>query len=244
MGIIDLFQNVNDKNYMALVESLVDMDMTWEAREEQRIAYLKSQVLSYDLEIRRKAFEKVLLEKYTNYYRNEIDNGNADNIFPLLAKERELSDEKFTSKYLFVTINPRESYKDICDFKIVLEKAFTKPWINKFLYVIEQRGSSEKDDEIGKGFHMHCLIDKGDYRFSHARREFVSTFRKICDTQNYHTFNFSYCKEADLAKRQNYMIGQKADPLKHQKQVIDKIFRAQWGIKSYYGDLFVEKIGE
>lgn len=238
MGIIDLIADMNASDYKIFMDNLIDLDMSQESRDKHKKAFLHSKVLEYDFAIRRKAFEKVMLEKYVSYYRREIDNEKADDLFPILKEERDASDEKFKSNYLFITVNPKPSML-LPEFMNICSKVITKPWINKYLYVLEQRG--ENDDEIGKGFHFHCLIDKGDFRWSHARREFVSTFRKVCDTQNYHTFNFSMCKESDLNNRQKYMLELKADPDKHLKQEYDKKWRKIYNIPDYYGELFIKK---
>ena len=236
MGIIDLVADTNDKLYGEFVLSLAEQDLTQDEMNIRKENYLKGNVISYDMAIRREAFKRELLDKYRKHYREEIDTGNFDELFPILKTIRDKDDDKFKSNFLFITVNPKPAIL-LPEFMNICSKVMTKPWINKYLYVLEQRG--ENDDDTGRGFHFHCLIDKGDYRFSHARREFVSSFRKICDTQNYHTFNFAYCKEIDIKKRQNYMIGEKADPDKHLKQAYDKKWRKIYNIPDYYGDTFI-----
>lgn len=240
MGIIDLIADMNAKDYQMFMENLAENDMSQEAKDEHKKAFLQSKILEYDLAIRREAFKKVMMEKYVSYYRREVESEKADDMFPILKEERAQSDEKFKSDYLFITINPRPSMLWPEFMKICL-KVVTKPWIKRYLCVFEQRG--DNDDEVGKGFHFHLLLDKGDYRWSHARREFVSTFNKVCDTQSYNCFNFTLCKEADLKNRQNYMLEMKADPEKHLKQEYDKKWRKIYNLPEYYGVLFCERKG-
>lgn len=187
---------------------------------------------------KKEAFKKVVMKYYEDYYRYRIEDGMYNDILPNIKDIIEKKEKKIIkTDYLFVTINPRPTV-NIQDFKTVCNKAINKPWILRYLYVIEQRG--ENDEEVGKGFHAHFLIQKEPNKsFAHAKREFESTFRKFCDTQNYHTFNFACCIENDISKRQNYITGEKADPEKHLKQSFDKKFRTIYDIPSYYGQLFI-----
>jgi len=206
---------------------------------DQRQVYIDNEVVNLDRKYRRMALKEVLMNKYKSYYTSLIDKGDSCELLPLLKEIQENQNEKFKSQFLFITINPKPTV-NLIDFLKVCEKCCIKSWINKYCYVIEQRG--ETLEELGKGFHMHMLIDKGDYRFSHARREFVSTFNKYCDTSNIGCFNFASVKEEDLRKRQTYITGKKADETKHKKQEMDIPFRERYGIRSYYGEKFAEEI--
>lgn len=191
------------------------------------------------MNLMKKALKDVLYMRYKNHFNLIIEKGELDEYLPDLKKMREVSDEKFKSDFIFITINPKPSIL-LNDFLKVCNKSINKPWIKDYLYVIEQRG--EDRDNLGKGFHLHLLINKGDYRFSHARREFVSTFNKYTDTSNISTFNFAMCKDSDLGNRQNYMIGRKKDESKWLKQDMDKIWRKIYNIPDYYGKLFIENL--
>lgn len=201
--------------------------------------YISNQIILEAYKWKKEAFKKVVMKYYEDYYRYRIEDGTYNDIIPLI---KEVVDKKeknnIKSDYLFVTVNPRPTV-NITDFINICSKVITKPWIQKYLYVIEQRGANE--DEVGKGFHAHFLIHKIPSKsFAHARREFESSFRKFCDTQNYHTFNFAFCKDLDIPKRQNYLVGLKADPEKHIKQEFDKKFRKIYEIPDYYGMLFID----
>lgn len=231
-----LFTNDLDNMRELLKESFDNNDISNDSKLQQILQFDKSQMDSKILQIKRQAFKDVLTDLYKSYYRDEISKGIYDELIPDLKIIRESKDDKFKSNYLFITINPRPSV-NLIEFTNLLAKSVTKSWICKYLYVIEQR--SDNEDELGKGFHAHMLIDKGDYRFSHANREFASTFKKVCDIQNFHTFNFALCKESDLSKRQNYMLGRKADIEKHKKQDMDILFRKRYNFSDYYGDKFI-----
>jgi len=204
---------------------------------EQKVEYLQKIRNDIEDEFKVKAFSECILNKYRAHYNKLIDEGNADECMPLMKvinQEKAKADES-KSDFCFITVNPAPGVP-LSDFRKAVEKSVKKTFIKKSLYVLEQRG--ETMEELGKGFHTHILIDKGDFRPSHLRREFARTFSKVCDTSNPHCFNVNYCKIEDLPKRQKYMLGVKSDPKKHQKQRIDRPFRRKFAIKDYEGELF------
>lgn len=208
-------------------------DLQFDAPDDYKFVTALQQM---DTEIKQKAFKEVLLVKYKSYYNSLIDAGEADDLLPILKEMREMEDSKFKSPFMWITINPYKEYKDYKKFFEIIAKVVKKSWIKKYFYVIEQRG--ENEDEIGRGFHTHMLVDRGEYRWSHARREFASAFNKICDVSNPGCFNFTLCKEKDLSHRMNYMIGRKADPAKWLKQDMDIIYRRTLGLQAEYGERF------
>lgn len=219
-------QNILDVMLEKVNKHISDVvDIPW-----QRSSY------SIENEIMVKAFKIELENKYRNYYRYLLNQKEAEDVLPSLKKVNEielLKDGKITSRYIFITINPNNTVNDRL-FMEKAEKAFKKVWIVNYVYVIEQRG--ENEEELGKGFHIHALIDKGDYRFSHCVREFKTSFNRMCDTSNIHCFNVSYCKDIDISKRLNYMLGQKKDESKWKKQEFDIVYRKENGFKPYYGE--------
>lgn len=229
--------------FLAIKRAKLDMlDMM---DDEQREHYINSLKKNIDDELRAKALQEVLLNKYRSYYSKLLDDGEDDEVLPLMKEineeKRKKDDETVKSEYVFITVNPRPDVP-LTDFRKAVEKSVQKTFIKKSLYVIEQRG--ENMDELGKGFHTHMLIKKGDYRISHLRREFARTFSKVADVDNPHVFNVMLCKKSDLKKRQNYMIGDKADEKKRLKQEMDKVFRDKYAIMNYYGELYDPEIAE
>jgi len=185
------------------------------------------------------AFKEVMHNKYKQHFSALLDAGDANELFPIIKKLNEVNEDKFKSDYMFITISPHPEQVNIKTFTDACAKAMTKPWIKKYLYVLEQRGVNM--DELGSGIHFHALIDKGNYKFSHILKEFQSTFRRQpIDTSNQRCFNFQLCKPEDLKKRQKYMVGKKAGEDKQLKQEFDIHFRKKYGFKKYYGELFVE----
>lgn len=213
--------------------------------ETDKDIYMNKLKRDIDEDLKAKALQECILNRYRSYYNKLLDEGDADEVLPLMKEinedKKKKDDETAKSDYVFITINPKPD-APLTEFRKNVEKSVSKTFIKKSLYVIEQRGESEM--ELGKGFHSHILLNKGDYRISHLRREFARTFSKVCDVDNPHCFNVSICKKADLAKRQNYMLGTKADESKHKKQLMDKVFRNKFAIKDYYGEDFNTDIAE
>lgn len=212
--------------------------------EEQQITLTKL-TREIDEELQAKALTECIMSRYRAHFNKLLDEGDADDILPLMKDindEKKKKDEETTkSDYVFITVNPKSTVP-LNEFQKLVNKSVEKSFIKKSLHVIEQRG--ENMDELGKGFHAHILINKGDYRLSHLRREFARTFNKVCDTDLHQCFNIQICKKSDLKKRQNYMIGVKDDEAKHKKQLMDKEFRKKFLIRDYYGELFDVDIGE
>lgn len=214
---------------------------------ENKKIYMDKLKRDIDDELRAKALQECLMTRYRAYYNKLLDEGEDEDILPIIKelnddrKNQEELKEDFKSDYCFITVNPRPG-SSLTEFKTALDKSVKKSFIKKSLYVIEQRG--ETMEELGNGFHAHILVNKGDYRYSHTKREFASTFKKFCDTTKSSCFNVKSCKEKDIRNRQNYMIGRKADPAKWLKQDMDIIFRKNHYFQSYYGELFEPDIGE
>lgn len=149
-----------------------------------------------------------------------------------IEKLRQLHKNKIEieKEWYFLTVNPKPDIK-LTDFMKTIEKALKKRWINYYIMVIEQRGESEA--EIGKGFHTHIIFNKG---IKHCKviTEMSNTFKKMCDTSNYHLFNLKSIGEEEKKRKVEYILGEKADVEKHLKQQMDIIFRERNKLKSYY----------
>jgi len=210
---------------------------------DQKEIYMNTLKREIDDEMKAKALQECIMNRYRAHYNKLLDDGEADDILPIIKEfnedKKKKDDESVKSDYVFITINPKPT-APMGEFIKNVEKSVKKSFIKKSLHVIEQRG--EDMENIGKGFHTHILLNKGDYRISHLRREFARTFKNVCDVDNPHCFNVSLCKKQDLAKRQNYMLGSKADESKHLKQKMDIEFRKKYFLQDYYGEKFDEDI--
>jgi len=210
---------------------------------DQKEIYMNTLKREIDDEMKAKALQECIMNRYRAHYNKLLDDGEADDILPIIKEfnedKKKKDDESVKSDYVFITINPKPT-APMGEFIKNVEKSVKKSFIKKSLHVIEQR--AEDMENLGKGFHTHILLNKGDYRISHLRREFARTFKNVCDVDNPHCFNVSLCKKQDLAKRQNYMLGSKADESKHLKQKMDIEFRKKYFLQDYYGDKFDEDI--
>lgn len=161
----------------------------------------------------KEAYDREYAEKYSYLQKKETAEGKA--------------------KYIFLTVNPNTERWTIQDFLIGMTKMMSKPWIEKYLWVIEQRG--ETPDEAGRGFHFHAIVEKPHNKsFNHILREFKSSANRYCDTSKHSFFNVVYMGEAEKDRHITYITGRKADPAKHRKQDMDIIFRQKYGILSCY----------
>lgn len=137
---------------------------------------------------------------------------------------------------MFVTYNPRPD----TPLKVALKavKDFVdKQKITNYIYVVEQRGTEEKN--MGD-FHIHILHFHKYDRASHYKRETQSSFRKTCHVDNWSCLNIKPCKTSvDITNRLEYILGKKKDCDGHnktEKQATDKIYRQKYMLKDYYTD--------
>lgn len=137
--------------------------------------------------------------------------------------------------YLWLTVNPSPE-TNLSTFIQIVQKMLQKKWIQSYVYVYEQRGQSE--EELGKGFHLHAIIKKPEDKSpAHCIRELASTFKKVCDTSNYHLFYTKWIGQEEYIRKLEYILGQKESTLennKEQKQAMDKIWRNARSIEPYY----------
>lgn len=100
-------------------------------------------------------------------------------------------------EWYFLTVNPKPDIT-LTEFMKTIDKALRKKWITYFIMVIEQRGECE--EELGKGFHTHIIFNKG---IKHCKviTEMSNTFKKMCDTSNYHLFNLKSIGEEEKKEK-------------------------------------------
>lgn len=151
----------------------------------------------------------------------------------LVKKREEPKEERViinNKEYYFLTINPNPDIT-LQDFLKTINKALNKVWITSYIYVIEQRG--ETLDDVGKGFHLHAIFKK-NIKHCKVVSGLSNSFKKMCDTSNYHFFNIKNIDENEKDRKMEYILGKKADEEKHKKQQMDIIFRQNNNLKSYY----------
>jgi hypothetical protein len=147
-----------------------------------------------------------------------------------IEKLGKLRNVELNKEWYFLTINPRPDIT-LKEFMKTILKAMTKVWIKYYIFVIEQRG--ENEDELGKGFHTHIIFNKG---IKHCKvvTEMANTFKKMCDTSNFHLFNLKNIGDEEKIRKIEYITGTKKDEVKHLKQQMDIIYRKKENLKSYY----------
>lgn len=208
-----------------------------------REEYIQKLMKDFDRQTDIQALRDVILQKKKSYFSTMIDTGIADERFPIFKELREFNDKNIKSDYVFVTVCPDPKLNvSILDILASIKKIDKKTWIKRKLYVIEQRGENEQ--ELGKGTHLHFLLEKGDYRFSHVKREFGAAFVRMGDPSNPGFLDIKMVKEKDIPNWQNYITQRKKDPSKWIKQDMDKLFRQKYNIPDYYGKLFAEDVNE
>lgn len=183
-----------------------------------------------------RGFTKAISDMVCDATKLEIREGKINNskLISIYEGYKKNIDNKY-GNVLFITINPRPDVS-LEDFMRAMNKFKSKVWIEDYIYVYEQRGITK--EESGKGFHSHILLWKPDNKKSHeVIRETKNTFKNICSIDNPSILNIKNCKDEDIEKRKNYMLGHKnteADPSKQVKQEIDLIWRDRNNIENYY----------
>lgn len=183
-----------------------------------------------------RGFSKAITDMVCEATKLEIREGKVPNnkLIQIYEGYKKNIDNKF-GNVLFITINPRPDI-ELTTFIKSMNKFISKVWIEDYIYVYEQRGTTE--EESGKGFHAHILLWKPDNKKSHeVIRETKNTFKNICSIDNPSILNIKNCKEEDIPKRKNYMLGIKnteTDPSKQVKQEIDLTWRIRNNLLNYY----------
>lgn len=174
-------------------------------------------VEDYDLSPRYRSLCDTLYEKYQ--YNSKLD---------VVVTRKQV--KPYT--HLFITVNPPPTL--LLDIFInTINKTLSKNWIEGYIYVIEQRG--ENEEELGKGFHTHILIKLTHHKKqSEINREIKNTWKKILDIDNYHILNIKFIDNDEQKRKQGYILGEKAEEIKHLKQKMDIVYRQNNNLKQFY----------
>lgn len=200
--------------------------------------YIKNHMFKIENEFKVNAIKQVLQRKYYNYYAKiiEEDDKCEHEIYETLKtlKKIKTTEEIIkNSNYVFITICPKQD--DYLQLAKIIDKFIKLKFVKKYLYVFEQRYDGENNDkQLGDGLHAHLLIDKGDYKPSHVRRDLT----RICG-ELIVNIDIKMIKPSDLPKTENYLIGCKNDENKRKKQEQDKIWRQIMKMRDYYGESFL-----
>ncbi len=167
-----------------------------------------------------------------NSYIQDIYNENAKMRLELLKKN-----ENPINQWIWLTIRPPE-FVTFMEFKKQVDKMLTKKWLKTYLYVYEQTGVNEK--ELGKGKHLHILINRHNKKQSHAETEIRNTFKAWFDydkPEAHHYFNYMNIHENFIKIKIANMLGNKestSENNKYIKQHYDRLFRKKMYLKDFY----------
>lgn len=171
----------------------------------------------------------VLMEELHNASRITRQRSMVKSILQNSCPER-----KETSDMLWITVNPNPDIT-FNDFRKYVEKCFLKKWLTKYVYVYEQRGQTM--EELGKGFHLHAIIQKPeDKSRAHCIREIGNSFKKCTDVSNYHFYNTKWIDTEEYKRKLKYILGEKVsteDNNKALKQEMDVHWRKLRNIPQY-----------
>lgn len=154
------------------------------------------------------------------------------------VQEKQDEDQKLSlTEKMWLTFCPR---RDITLRKAqeAVEKFCHKSKIDKYIYVVEQRATSEASMDDHNSFHFHIVHTHKYDRSTHYKRETKSSFRKLCAVDKWSCLCMMPNKtDQDVTQRLGYILGEKEDNeglLKKAKQDIDKVFRKKYMLKDYY----------
>lgn len=202
-------------------------------------AYLSERIdkILRDYDIKKRARDNVLQRQYEELYRLQSLQSPTQIIKEIQTLRSSLGEkgEEISRPYIWLCVNPNSTYT-FNEFQKLVSKMLSKVWLTDYVYVYEQRGITE--EEMGKGFHLHAIIKKPDNKKpSHCVRELASTFKKCCDTSNYHFFQTKMIDESEKDRKLEYILGTKQTTDENQKdlkQAMDKVWRQKIGIPPYF----------
>lgn len=141
--------------------------------------------------------------------------------------------EKRLDRYIFLTINPPDNKLTPHELLKICKKAMSRKFIEKYHFVIEQRGMTI--DENGKGMHAHLLFSRNiNYKPAIIKRDLKNTFKKCYNKINDSNFNFKKCGKEFYEARLSYIKGNKTGDSKTEKMTIDDHFRKKFKLKTIY----------
>lgn len=129
-----------------------------------------------------------------------------------------------SEKFFWITVNPRLEV-DLPTLVKTVQKAYKKKWAQNYAYVFE----TTRNNHI----HSHGLV-KANYEAARARKEFVNSFKDICDITNVHCFKFVILDEAKAKQKLEYMFGNKKDSKKE-----DVELTIAWRKENHLEDIYL-----
>lgn len=176
--------------------------------------------IDYELE-KARIRKQVKLAEYKKEYIKELKQE--------IQKDRKKNPHKKYKKkdptYFFITINPIEC--TISDLTNIINIIMKRKFVNIYCYTFEQRGTTLTD--IGKGKHIHLIIDKTIAK-SDAIKYIHNSIKKYCTQEN---IDIREITENGKIIRENYMRGHKTFD-KLESVEIDNIWRKENNLSDFY----------
>lgn len=215
---------------------------------------MSEQFIFEDLVLREKARKEVLLRKYITYYNLKFALGHFGGRDFLGRSYSKLRDEitelknslgeikaKGASRFIWLTVSLSPDW--IKGFEGQVESEYLVPACNIFaqrvmfdsyIYVIEQR-ETMLSEKLYVGQHVHFLLRRNlSYCMSQCKRNSKNTWRKRCDVENSHIFNWHVCPESFIKDKLDYIFGKKTGEGKPEKVKIDHEWRVLNNIEAFY----------
>ncbi len=151
----------------------------------------------------------------------------------LKAENKEQVAEDHNNRYMFITINPKESV-NFGDFRKKLEKLIHRQIFTNHMYVYEQRGKNT--DEAGKGFHAHILVERNlSYKPSKTKELIQNTMKDVVGSvKSPALLNLQFVGKDFILDKVEYMKADKTGEGKDLKQEIDLVWRSQMELEQFY----------
>lgn len=174
------------------------------------------------------AFKADIAKNPQRYFRHAPGN-DMDMVVIEHLYEQALSE---ASCFLFFTINLKpEVQSDFDTILKVLYRAGSKVWVNRWIAVLEHRGSEEH-----MGTHVHMLVEKKiryeTKRPSACKQEMYNTWKKMVGNE----LHVNMQKNMFAYKFLKYVLGQKKSAQKRNQVNLDRLWRQQMGLQDTYGD--------
>ena len=141
---------------------------------------------------------------------------------------------KHNNLYVWVTINPKPDVT-FDNFRKKVEKLVKRQMFSNYLYVYEQRGTTE--GEMGKGFHAHILATrKLKYKPNKVARNIKNTCKGLVgDVNKSSQLNIQFIGDEYMNDKKTYILGKnKTGEGKDVKQDIDVVWRKKNNLNNYY----------
>lgn len=151
----------------------------------------------------------------------------------LKSESKEAVAEQHNNRYMFITVNPKDSVK-FHDFRKKIEKLVNRQIFTGHMYVYEQRGKSA--DEAGKGFHSHILVERNlSYKPSKTKELIQNTMKDMVGSvKSPNLLNLQFVGSDFIKDKIEYMTDIKTGEDKDKKQEIDVIWRKQLELEPLY----------